>query len=294
VVIGAGLVGLEMCEALRDRDMEVTLLHRGSLPMHRLGEDFGARIVEELETNQVRYLPETEATGFDRAADGSLGVHTGGSGVVEADIAVVAVGVDPDVALAAGAGIRIGETGAVATEPTMQTSLPGVYAAGDCCECLHRVTGKAAWLPLGDTANKQGRIAGTNIGGGSAVFPGVVGSSCFKVFGLAAASTGLTEKEAAGAGFEPASKTIRASSRPHYYPGAAKLWLRLVADIENGRLLGAQAVGYGGVVERVNLLAAAITGEMSVEELAFADFAYAPPFGGAWDPIHIAAQQLAK
>ena len=294
VVIGSGFIGLELCEAFREQDMDVTLVNNHTLPMHRLGEEFGGRIIEELETHQILHLPETMAQAVDSASDGSLQVHTADSDILQTDIVIVAIGVVPEVALANSAGVRIGDTGAVATDDRMQTNLPSVYAAGDCCECRHRVSGKPVWVPLGDTANKQGRIAGINIGGGRAAFPGIIGSSCFKVFGLHVATTGLTEKEAGAAGFEPRATTIRGSSRPHYYPGARTFWLRLVSDRETGRVVGAQAVGYGGAVEHVNILAAAITAEMTVEDLAYADFAYAPPFGGAWDPIHIAAQKLTK
>jgi NADPH-dependent 2,4-dienoyl-CoA reductase/sulfur reductase-like enzyme len=149
-------------------------------------------------------------------------------------------------------------------------------------------------LPLGDTANKQGRIAGANIGGQDLSFPGIVGSSCFKVFDLEVASTGLTEEEAREAGLEPSSVTIQGVSRAHSYPGSRQLWLRLVADCANGRLLGAQAIGGGGVVTRINAMATALTGGLSVHDLAYMDLAYAPPFSGAWDPIHIAAQKLLK
>ncbi len=176
----------------------------------------------------------------------------------------------------------------------MQTNVPFIYAAGDCCESHHRISQRRVHAPLGDIANKQGRIAGANIGGQNLSFPGIVGSICFKVFGLEVASTGLTEEEAREAGMNAASVTIQGVSKGYSFPGSSELQIRLVADTENGRLLGAQAVGGDGVVSRINALATALTGGLSLEELAYVDLAYAPPFSGAWDPIHIAAQQLLK
>ncbi len=215
-------------------------------------------------------------------------------GPLETDLVLLAIGVVPSVALASEAGLAVGPTGAIAVDAHMQTSVPGIYAAGDCCESHHRISGRPVYAPLGDIANKQGRIAGANIGGQRLSFPGIVGSICFKVFGLEVASTGLIEEEAREAGFEPVSATIKGVSRAHAYPGASELRLRLVADASTGRLLGAQGVGGGGVVSRINALATALTGGLSLEELAYLDLAYAPPFSGAWDPIHIAAQRLLK
>ena len=293
VLVGAGFIALEMCEAFRELGLTTTLIHRTAFPMRKLGEDFGTKILEELERNEVNFVPNATISGFEATSNGEIKVRTS-NGPVLADIVLLGIGIDPEVSLAREAGISTGPTGAIATDDHMRTNIDSIYAAGDCCESHHRISGKPVYYPLGDIANKQGRVAGANIGGQDLTFPGIVGSSCFKVFNLEVASTGLTEQESTEAGFDPSSVTIQGVSRPHGFPGAAKLWLRLVADRDSGRLLGAQGVGGGGVVSRINILAAALTAGLSVQELAYIDLAYAPPFSGSWDPVHIAAQQLLK
>jgi CoA-dependent NAD(P)H sulfur oxidoreductase len=292
VAVGAGFISLEMCEAFKALGLETTVIARRTHPVMRFGEEFSAKILEELEANGVTFMSQVKVEGFERSPSGVV-VRTG-NGTVEADIVLIATGVAPEVKLAAEAGIALGSSGAIAVNAHQQTNLPFVYAAGDCCESYHRISGKSVYIPLGDTANKQGRVAGANIGGQDVTFPGIVGSQCFKVFGLEVASTGLTEDEARQAGLTPVCATIQGVSRAHSYPGTKRLWLKLVADSGTGRLVGAQAVGGEGVVARINILASALAGGLSLEEIAYLDLAYAPPFSGAWDPVHIAAQQLLK
>jgi len=293
VVVGAGLVSLEMCEAFRTLGLETTVVYRRDLPMHRLGEDFAEQILRELETHGVTFMGGTHVEGFEPTPAGEIIVHTRNRSL-QTDLVLIGIGVVPEVALASEAGLTLGPTGAIAVNDHMQTNVPFVYAAGDCCECYHRISHRPVHAPLGDIANKQGRIAGANIGGQDLSFPGIVGSICFKVFDLEVASTGLTEDEAREVGLKPVSATIQGRSKAHSYPGSRDLRVRLVADTENGRLLGAQAVGGDGAVSRINALATGLTGGITLEELAYLDLAYAPPFSGAWDPIHIAAQQLMK
>ena len=293
VLVGAGFIALEMCEAFRELGLTTTLIHRTAFPMRKLGEDFGTKILEELERNEVSFVPNATISGFEATSNGEIKVTTS-NGPLLSDIVLLGIGIDPEVSLAREAGISTGPTGAIATDDHMKTNIDSIYAAGDCCESHHRISNKPVYYPLGDIANKQGRVAGANIGGQDLTFPGIVGSSCFKVFNLEVASTGLTEQESTEAGFDPSSVTIQGVSRPHGFPGAAKLWLRLVADRDSGRLLGAQGVGGDGVVSRINILAAGLTTGLSVQELAYIDLAYAPPFSGSWDPVHIAAQQLLK
>jgi NADPH-dependent 2,4-dienoyl-CoA reductase/sulfur reductase-like enzyme len=293
VVVGAGLVALEMCEAFRALGLETTVVYRRDLPMLRLGEDFAEQILQELEANGVTFMGDTTLEGFEQASGGKISVQTS-NGRLETDLVLLAIGVVPAVKLATEAGFALGPTGAIAVNDRLQTNIPTVYAAGDCCECYHRISRGPVYAPLGDVANKQGRIAGANIGGQSLTFDGIVGSICFKVFDLEVASTGLTEEEAKEAGLKAASFTIKGASRAHSYPGSRELQLRLVAESESGLLLGAQGLGGDGVVSRINALAVALTGGLTLEDLAYLDLAYAPPFSGAWDPIHIAAQQLLK
>ena len=261
--------------------------------MHQLGEELARQILEELERNDVAFVGNAKLEGFERASSGEISVATSNCSL-ETDIVLLGIGVVPAVALASEAGLALGATGAIAVNDRMQTDVPQVFAAGDCCESYHRISRRPVYAPLGDIANKQGRIAGANIGGQSLSFPGIVGSICFQVFGLEVASTGLTEEQARDAGLEATSATIRGASKAHSYPGASELRLRLVVETESGRLLGAQAVGGDGVVSRINALAAALTGGLCAEDLAYLDLAYAPPFSGAWDPVHIAAQKLLK
>lgn len=293
VVVGAGLVSLEMCEAFRRLDLETTLVYRGELPMHRLGSEFAQQVLQELEDSGVTFMGNTNLEGFEGTSNHGCLVHTS-KGSLETDLVLLGIGVVPSVALASEAGLALGSTGAIAVDEQMRTDVPFIYAAGDCCESYHRISRRPVHAPLGDIANKQGRIAGANVGGQQLSFPGIVGSICFKVFGLEVASTGLTEEEAREAGLVPVSAAIQGVSRAHSYPGASELRLRLVAESGSGRLLGAQGVGGGGVVSRINALATALTGGLSLEDLAYLDLAYAPPFSGAWDPVHIAAQRLLK
>ena len=293
VVVGAGLVSLEMCEAFRRLGLETSVIYHKDLPMHRIGEDFAEQILIELETNGVSFIGNANVEAFEPSPSGEIIVHTN-QAALETDLVLIGIGVVPEVELAAEAGLFLGPTGAIAANNRMQTNLPFIYSAGDCCECYHRISRQPAYAPLGDVANKQGRIAGANIGGQDLTFPGIVGSICFKVFELEVASTGLTEDEANELGLRASSVTIQGVSKAHSYPGSRDLQLRLVAEAESGRLLGAQALGGDGVVSRINALATALTGGIALEDLAYLDLAYAPPFSGAWDPIHIAAQQLLK
>ena len=291
IIVGAGFIALEMCEAFRGLNLDTTVVYRGHSPMGRLGDPFSRRIVAEMERNRVTYLPDTNILGFDKTGNGALSVHTT-KGRLETDLALLGIGTVPRISLAEEAGIAIGPTGAVAVNSRMETNFPGIYAVGDCCESHHRITGKPFHFPLGDVAIKQGRTAGANIGGESHIFPGVIGSFCFKVFDLEVASTGLTEKEARREGFEAKSATVEVSSKPSEYPGARKITFRLVSDNASGRVLGAQAMGRSGAVARINVVSAAVTAGLSCEELSNLDMAYAPPFNQAQDCIHIAARKL--
>ncbi|MGD2205876.1 MAG: NADH oxidase, partial [Anaerolineae bacterium] len=183
---------------------------------------------------------------------------------------------------------------AIATDVSQRTNLPNVYAAGDCCEALHLVTGQPAYIPLGSTANKQGRIAGENAAGGEATFSGIVGTMVVRCFDLAVATTGLTAAEARAAGFHAKETMIKAKDISHYFPGAADIHAKLVVEGETDRLLGGQIVGQKGVAKRVDVLATALHNRMTVADLQGLDLSYAPPFAPVWDPILIAANVAAK
>ncbi|MGV8081581.1 MAG: FAD-dependent oxidoreductase [Syntrophales bacterium] len=293
VIIGAGFIGLEMSEAFREAGIETTMVHRGTLPAARWDPELSRPILEEMERHGVAFLPNTRVTSIEPGSDCRNRLNTS-AGPLEADIILLALGVRPDVDLARESGITLGPSGAIAVNFAQRTCAENVYAAGDCCESYHRVSGRWVNIPLGDIANKQGRVAGSNIGGDPMTFPGIVGAQSFKVFGLEAAAAGLSEREATAAGFHPVSTILWGNSAARSMPTARRVGLKLTADRGTGTLLGVQAVGEAGAVSRVNTLSAALWARMSLEDVAYLDLAYAPPFGGAWDPIHIAAQGLLR
>jgi NADPH-dependent 2,4-dienoyl-CoA reductase/sulfur reductase-like enzyme len=293
VIVGAGFIGLEMCEALRRRGVETTVLHRGELPANRWDPELGKVILEELRQRQVDFLPGVETRSVKEGRNHRLSLETN-RGELEADLILLAVGVKPETALAERMGLELGPSGAIAVDFSQRTRMEGVYAVGDCSESFHRVSGRWVNIPLGDIANKQGRVAGRNLGGGAMVFPGIVGAQAFKVFDLEAAATGLDEREAALAGFHPVSTLIWGNALAGSLPGNAKLGFKLIADRATGRLLGAQAVGRIGAVSRINTLSAALWAGLTLDDAGWLDLAYAPPVGPSWDPIHVAAQTLAR
>jgi len=210
------------------------------------------------------------------------------------DMVLMAMGVIPNVEMAKEAGVELGKTGAIKTDFNQMTNLADIYAAGDCCEVFNLVSQDWVHTPLGDIANKQGRVAGENAAGGKAIFSGVVGSTAFKVFELEVAFTGLGTQVARQYGFDVDSQIIEAESKVGYMPGAKRMLVKLIFDRRNGRLLGAQMAGKEGVARRINTLAVAVHQKMSVDEIARLDFAYAPPFSPPLDPILIAAEQAAR
>jgi NADPH-dependent 2,4-dienoyl-CoA reductase/sulfur reductase-like enzyme len=209
-------------------------------------------------------------------------------------VVVLGLGVAPNSALAAAAGVRTGVKAAISVDRQQRTSVDGVWAAGDCCTSFHRVAETSVHVALGTVANKQGRVAGINLGGGYATFPGVVGTAVTKLCSLEVARTGLGEAEARRYGFEPVVATIESTSRAGYFPDAGHMRVKLVAERRSGRLLGGQIVGVGGAAKRIDVLATALTARMSVEDMTALDLSYAPPFSPVWDPVLIAARKAAE
>jgi CoA-dependent NAD(P)H sulfur oxidoreductase len=293
IIIGAGFVALEMAEAFRTIGIKTSMYYRRDLPASRWDPEYSQIILDEITRNGVEFVPQSQLKAIEDGKDCRLKLVTN-HGEDEADIILVAIGVNPNVKLASQIGVPLGETGAIKVNFSQQTMVEGVYAAGDCCESFNRVSSRWVYLPLGDLANRQGRVAGKNIGGGSIYFPGVVGAQSFKVFALEVAMTGIDEKEAIQAGFHPVSAKMSGNAIAASMPGNKKLWLKLIADKPTGRLLGAQAVGERGVVGRINVLSAALWGGMTLDDVGYLDTAYAPPFSGAWDPLQVAAQMLRR
>jgi NADPH-dependent 2,4-dienoyl-CoA reductase/sulfur reductase-like enzyme len=293
VIVGAGFIAMEMAEALRTAGMETIIVHRGELPASRWDREFAKVILEELTNNKVTFLADRAVSAVEEGRNSGLVLATDKEDI-ETDMILFALGIRPNTKFAAGMGVKIGASGAIQVDSSLATSVEGVYAAGDCCEVFHRISRRWVHMPLGDIANKQGRSLGRNIAGGKAVFPGVVGAQSFKLFNLEVAATGLEEKEAASSGYNPAGAIVWGNAIAASMPEAKKLGIKLVADRATGKLLGAQAIGESGAVSRINLLSVALWAEMDIDEIAYLDLAYAPPFGGAWDMTHIAAQNLRK
>lgn len=292
IIIGAGFIAMEMSEALHAAGIKTVIFHRASLPANRWDAELSSLMLEELKNNGVEFVPTAETAAIETGTQAPLSVVTN-QGKWDADMVLLAIGVKPDVHLARELGLTIGKTGAVAMNYFQQTSQENVYAAGDCCESWHRVSRRWVNIPLGDIANKQGRVAGRNIGGKPLEFAGIVGAQSFRLFNLECAATGIDEKEAALSNYNPVSTLIWGNAISGSL-GQKKIGLKLIADRSSGKLLGAQAVGFAGAVGRINSLSVALWAEMNIDEVAYLDLAYSPPFSGAWDIIHNAAQALRR
>jgi NADPH-dependent 2,4-dienoyl-CoA reductase/sulfur reductase-like enzyme len=287
VIWGSGYIGLEMAEALVGRGVAVTLINRSVRLMRGLVDPIRDRLQRELEDRGVRVLLGTQVLEAVRDASEIAYLRTD-RGDLPADLLLVATGVGPATEFLRGSGVPLAENGAIQVDETCATGVHGIWAAGDCCEVRHLVTGRPVYLPLGTTANKMGRVAGANIGGARERFPGIVGTAIARVFGLEVGVTGLSPTDAKAAGFDPLQAVTESGTRAGYYPGGGSTLVHLTAD-RRGRLLGAQVAGAEGVKGRVDTAAAALTLSMKVEEMAMLDLAYAPPFAPVWDPLLVTA-----
>ncbi|GAA2281762.1 FAD-dependent oxidoreductase [Actinomadura luteofluorescens] len=293
VVVGGGYIGLEMAEAMVMRGLEVSLVDFADQPMRTLDPDMGAIVAEAMRGIGVRLHLGEPVEGFDTSPDGHVTAVRTRDGVLPADLVVLGLGVRPATGLAEDAGIETGPTGGIVTDRRMRTRAERVWAAGDCVETRHLVSGAPVAIALGTHANKQGRVAGINIGGGYATFPGVVGTAVSKICRVEVARTGLNEAEAAAAGFETLSVAVESTTRAGYIPGAVAMTTKLIAERRSGRLLGAQIVGEENAAKRVDGLAIALWNGMTVEEMTGLDLGYAPPFAPVWDPVLVAARKAA-
>ncbi len=293
VVVGAGYIGLELAEALCARGIPVTVIQRGRTPMDTLDPDMGGMLVEAMRRFTMTLRLEEAVTGFETDAGRVRAVVTD-QGTVPADLVILGLGVRPNSELAATAGIPLGPTGAIAVDQRLRTRVAGVWAAGDCVEKFHRVSRRPVTIALGTHANKEGRTAGINLGGGYATFPGVLGTAVTKICDVEVGRTGLGEAEAEAAGFEAVSVSVDSTTRAGYYPGARPIRTKLVAERGSGRLLGAQIVGEEGAAKRIDVLATALWHETTVSELLNVDLSYAPPFSPLWDPVLIAARKASQ
>ncbi len=293
VTIGAGFISLEMAEAFGELGIENTIIHRRDLPMRQLGKDIAEMVLDELAEKETKFVTDAKISSFD-VSNGKVTSVVTDKGRFDAEMVLVSVGFLPDVRLAKEAGLEIGETGAIWVDDRQRTSDDNIYAAGDCVEVKHRITSRGVNIALGDLANKQGWVAGENAAGGDIVYPGVLGSAHFKVFDLEVGFTGLTLAAAQKEGIDAVCQTIEGRSRPRLYPGSSPIRVHLVAERKTRRLIGAQIAGKDGAGHRINILAAALAGNLSIDDIVDLDLAYAPPFTPTIDPILVAARSLQK
>ncbi|MFJ2442998.1 FAD-dependent oxidoreductase [Streptomyces sp. NPDC087658] len=292
VVVGAGYIGVEMAEALLRRGYEVTVVHRGEQPMATLDPDMGRLVRAAMDGMGITTVGSAEVTAVRTGPDGRVRAVAAGDTEHPADVVVLGIGVEPRTALARAAGLPLGEHGGLLTDRAMRVRGHGnIWAGGDCVEVLDLVSGLTRHIALGTHANKHGQIIGANVGGGSAIFPGVVGTAVSKVCDLEIARTGLREKDARRAGLPYVTATIESTHSAGYYPGAARMTVKMLAERRTGRLLGVQIVGRAGAAKRVDIAAVALTAGMTVERMVTLDLGYAPPFSPVWDPVLVAARR---
>jgi NADPH-dependent 2,4-dienoyl-CoA reductase/sulfur reductase-like enzyme len=292
VVVGAGYVGLETAESLATRGVAVTLLDHSPAPMTTLDPDMSEQVAAGIREAGIALVTGDGIAEIQRSDTGQVrAVLTSSGRELPADLVILALGVRPGVALAKAAGITLGPTGAIVVDRRLRTATPGVWAAGDCVQSHHVLSDQPVSVALGTHANKQGRIAGENIGGGYATFPGVLGTAATKVGRTEVARTGLSTAEAGEAGFAVVNVVVDSTTRAGYYPGAEAIRVKLIAERGTGRLLGGQIVGHEGSAKRIDILATAIWNAMTAEEFFLADLSYAPPYSPVFDPVVIAARK---
>jgi CoA-dependent NAD(P)H sulfur oxidoreductase len=290
-IVGGGYIGLEVAENLCRLGLEVSLIEGEDRVALAYGPEVSEYVEAELEANGVGVYTGEKVDEF--TGEGHVTGVKFGDRELQTDMVIVGVGIKPNVELATEAGVEKGATGAILVDRHMKTNVPNVWAAGDCVETTNLVSGRPVWVPLGDTANQMGRVAGTNAATGEETleFPGILGTGIFKVFDLGVGKTGLSEKEAEDTGFDVVSAGLEANDRAAYYPGAGKVFLKLIADRATGRLLGAESAG-SGADKLTDICAAALWGRLSYPDLVNIDLAYSPPYGPALSPVIQAATIL--
>ncbi|HET8858200.1 MAG TPA: FAD-dependent oxidoreductase [Nitrososphaeraceae archaeon] len=303
IIVGAGLIGIEMAESFKQRGMSVILIEIADHVLASIvDKDMAEIIEEELKSNGVnvrlkekveKILLESDHFGDGKYRTKVKGVRTNREEIL-ADCVLFGVGVRPNSEIAKDAGIELGVHNAIKVDDYMRTSIIDIYAAGDCATARNYITNKDDYLPLGTTANKQGKIAGENAAGGNTKFEGIAGSAITKIFGLLVGKTGLSKEEALENGFEPLESKIEDITRAGYYPDNKKIWIKLVADKKNKKILGAQIIGGEAVKGRIDLISFALLKQSTVEDLVNFDACYVPPASPVWEPINIAAIQMSK
>lgn len=291
VIVGGGYIGLEMAEALLIRGLKVSLINRSNEIMSTLDPDMAIIIHEAMKKLGVTLYTNEELKHFE-ATENKVSAVVTNKQKLKADLVILGMGTSPNTAFLKNSKIALSEKGAVKVTRTQKTNIRNVWAAGDCAETFHLVSKKPFYVSLGTVANKTGVVAGKNILGGKAVFPGVVGTAVCKICSYEVARTGLLEKELKSLGIDYIATTVKSKTRAHYYPEAKDICVKLIADKKTGRLLGAQIVGEEGAAKRIDVLATALTNKLTLRNIIDLDLSYAPPFSPVWDPVQIAARKL--
>jgi NADPH-dependent 2,4-dienoyl-CoA reductase/sulfur reductase-like enzyme len=292
VVVGGGYIGLEAAEALVNRGVPTAMVEAGPQVMGRIDPDMGELVSQAVRDIGVELHTQEPVEAIE--GDGRVQAVRTSARTLPADLVVLGLGTRPAVGLAGAAGIGLGPSGAIAVNPRMRTPHDGVWAAGDCAEARHLVSGLPVNYHLGTIANKQGRVCGINLGGGYATFPGVLGTAVTRICDVEVARTGLSAAEIGPLGLEWDSVTVDSTTRAGYFPGGAPIRIKVLAERRSGRLLGAQLVGREGAAKRIDVFATAIWNGMTVDGMVDLDLSYAPPFGPVWDPVLVAARRLSE
>lgn len=289
-VIGGGYIGLEMVENLLEHGCTVSLIEKSPHIIPNMDEDMAQILSQYLESRGVEIHTGESITGFV-GNESVSGIYTD-KGQIDADFVLLSIGVQPNSEIAAASGIELGVKNAIKVNAKMESSKEKIYAAGDCATTSHLLSGKEVYIPMGTTANKQGRIAGENAAGGNASFRGVLGTGIARVMEMEISRTGLCENECKALGINYISKRIKSRTAAHYCPVSGDIHIKLIVDQSNNRLIGAQIIGFAGAAMRIDMLTTAITAGATVEDLLDMDLAYSPPFSPVWDPVLVALNQF--
>lgn len=290
VVIGGGYIGLEMAENFVDLGCQVTIVEKAPHIIPNMDGDMAEILTAYLISRGVEVRIGESVQGF--SGKGLIKSVITDKGEIPADLVLLSIGVLPNSELAAACGIKLGPRKAILVDGQMRTSMDGIWAAGDCASVTHLLTGEDVYIPLGTTANKQGKIAGENVAGGNVFLPGVLGTGIARVLEMEVARTGLSERECQGQGIPYETRMIKGRTAANYFENSKDIYLKLIAHKESNRLLGGQIVGYTGAASRINTLVPALTIGATLEQLVNMDLAYSPPFSPVWDPVLIALNQF--
>lgn len=291
VIVGGGYIGLEMAEALLERGLEVTMINRSEQVMNTLDPDMGELVSDAMKGLGVKLFVNEELTGFE-VNEGKVTAVISNKKSIPADMVILGMGSSPNTAFLKNSKIELGIKGAIKVNSQQKTNVTDVWAAGDCAETHHLVSKEHVYIALGTIANKTGLVAGSSIAGEKSVFPGVVGTAVCKVCRYEVARTGLLEKQLKKLNIEYAATKIESRTRAHYYPGSKKIVVKLLAEKNSGRLLGGQIIGEEGAAKRIDVLATALTHNLTLQNIIDLDLSYAPPFSPVWDPVQTAARKL--